>query len=123
MEFYTLSNNVKIPVIGFGTWQTPNDDTGVNAVLSALKAGYRHIDTAQGYGNESAVGKAVKLSGIPRGDIYCFSFRGHRHFSQLVCGKRLVHGLRLVDTRTAYGTYHCRIFVSCRYRCTESKTA
>lgn len=73
MEFYTLSNNVKIPVIGFGTWQTPNDDTGVNAVLSALKAGYRHIDTAQGYGNESAVGKAVKLSGIPRGDIFITS--------------------------------------------------
>ena len=73
MEFYTLSNNVKIPVIGFGTWHTPNDDTGVNAVLSALKAGYRHIDTAQGYGNESAVGKAVKLSGIPRGDIFITS--------------------------------------------------
>ena len=73
MEFYTLSNNVKIPVIGFGTWQTPNDDTGVNAVLSALKAGYRHIDTAQGYGNESAVGKAVELSGIPRGDIFITS--------------------------------------------------
>ena len=37
MEYYILSNNMKIPVIGFGTWQTPNDDTGVNAVLAALK--------------------------------------------------------------------------------------
>lgn len=73
MEYYTLSNNMKIPVIGFGTWQTPNDDTGVNAVLAALKAGYRHIDTAQGYGNEQAVGKAVKQSGIPREEIFITS--------------------------------------------------
>ncbi len=73
MENYTLSNGVKIPVIGFGTWQTPNDDTGVNAVLSALDAGYRHIDTAQGYGNESSVGKAAELSGIPRNEIFITS--------------------------------------------------
>ncbi len=73
MEYYTLSNNMKIPVIGFGTWQTPNDDTGVNAVLAALKAGYRHIDTAQGYENEQAVGKAVKQSGIPREEIFITS--------------------------------------------------
>lgn len=73
MEYYTLSNNMKIPVIGFGTWQTPNDDTGVNAVLAALKAGYSHIDTAQGYENEQAVGKAVKQSGIPRKEIFITS--------------------------------------------------
>ena len=73
MEYYTLSNNMKIPVIGFGTWQTPNDDTGVKAVLAALKTGYRHIDTAQGYGNEQAVGKAVKQSGILRKEIFITS--------------------------------------------------
>ena len=73
METYTLSNNLKIPVIGFGTWQTPNDDTGVNAVLAALEAGYRHIDTAQGYGNEASVGKAVRMSGIPREEIFITS--------------------------------------------------
>ncbi|MBP3855180.1 MAG: aldo/keto reductase [Ruminiclostridium sp.] len=73
MENYTLTNGVKIPIIGFGTWQTPNDDTGVNAVLSALEAGYRHIDTAQGYGNESSVGKAVSISGIPRDEIFITS--------------------------------------------------
>lgn len=73
MEYYTLSNNMKIPVIGFGTWQMPNDDTGVNAVLAALKVGYRHIDTAQGYENEQAVGKAVKQSGIPREEIFITS--------------------------------------------------
>lgn len=73
MEYYTLSNNMKIPIIGFGTWQTPNDDTGVKAVLAALKAGYRHIDTAQGYENEQAVGKAVKQSGIPREEVFITS--------------------------------------------------
>jgi diketogulonate reductase-like aldo/keto reductase len=46
MEQYLLSNDVSIPVIGFGTWQTPGDESGVNAVISALQAGYRHIDTA-----------------------------------------------------------------------------
>ena len=73
MDNYTLSNGVQIPVIGFGTWQMPNDETGVNAVLSALEAGYRHIDTAQGYGNEQAVGKALRLSGIPRNEVFITS--------------------------------------------------
>lgn len=73
MDNYTLSNGVKIPVVGFGTWQTPNDDTGVNAMLAALNAGYRHIDTAQGYGNEESVGKAVKMSGIPREEKFITS--------------------------------------------------
>ena len=52
MEQYTLANGVQIPVIGLGTWQTPDDETGYQAVLSALQHGYRHIDTAQGYRNE-----------------------------------------------------------------------
>ncbi len=73
MKTYTLSNNVKIPVIGLGTWQTPDNDTGVKAILEALEIGYRHIDTAQGYGNEASVGKAVKMSGIPREDIFITS--------------------------------------------------
>ncbi len=73
MEHYTLSNGVRIPAVGFGTWQMPNDDTGVQAVLTALETGYRHIDTAQGYRNEEAVGKAVRQSGIPRGEIFITS--------------------------------------------------
>lgn len=55
----TLSNGVKIPVIGFGTWQSPSGETAYNAVLSALRCGYRHIDTATAYGNEESVGKAI----------------------------------------------------------------
>ena len=72
-DTYTLHNGVKIPVVGFGTWQTPNDDTGYNAVLSALEAGYRHIDTAAIYGNEEAVGRAIRNSGIRREDIFLTS--------------------------------------------------
>ena len=73
MEQYTLANGVQIPVIGLGTWQTPDDETGYQAVLSALQLGYRHIDTAQGYRNEDIVGKAVKDSGIPREEIFLTS--------------------------------------------------
>ena len=70
---YTLTNGMVIPCIGFGTWQTPNGDVAVAAVRSALEAGYRHIDTAQGYFNEESVGAAVRQSGVPRKDIFVTS--------------------------------------------------
>jgi diketogulonate reductase-like aldo/keto reductase len=69
-DTFTLSNGVKIPVVGFGTWQTPPGDVCVNSVKSALAAGYRHIDTAAGYNNEESVGQAVRESGIPRDQIF-----------------------------------------------------
>ncbi|MFR2634935.1 aldo/keto reductase [Neglectibacter timonensis] len=72
-DCYTLANGVKIPCIGFGTWQTPNGEVAVSSVLSALEAGYRHIDTAQGYGNEESVGIAVKQSGIDRKELFLTS--------------------------------------------------
>ena len=72
-DCYTLANGVKIPCIGFGTWQTPNGEVAVSSVLSALDAGYRHIDTAQGYGNEESVGIAVKQSGIDRKELFLTS--------------------------------------------------
>lgn len=70
MNSYTLSNNVSIPELGFGTWQTPNGDVAVSAVKKASEVGYRHIDTAQGYKNEDSVGQAIKESGIPREEIF-----------------------------------------------------
>ncbi len=69
-ESYTLNTGAKIPKIGFGTWQTPNGDIAYSSVLSALKTGYRHIDTARVYGNEASVGRALKESGIPRDEIF-----------------------------------------------------
>src|SRR5690554_4996018 len=68
-EFYTLNNAIKIPKIGYGTWQIPNDEA-YQATLDALEVGYRHIDTAKAYGNESAVGKAIKDSNIDRQEIF-----------------------------------------------------
>lgn len=72
-DCYKLSNGVEIPCIGFGTWQTPDGDICVSSVLSAIEAGYRHIDTAQGYGNEESVGLAVKKSGIDRKELFITS--------------------------------------------------
>lgn len=69
----TLNDGNTIPVVGFGVFLIPNDGPTYDAVLSALKAGYRHIDTAVAYFNESDVGKAVRDSGIPREEIFITS--------------------------------------------------
>jgi diketogulonate reductase-like aldo/keto reductase len=69
-DCFTLSNGIGIPCIGYGTYQAKDGDEAVSSVLAAIGAGYRHIDTAQGYGNEQSVGDAVKKSGIPREDIF-----------------------------------------------------
>lgn len=68
-NYFVLSNRVKIPSIGFGTWQIPND-VAYDSVLSALKIGYRHIDTAFAYENEQGVGKAIKNSNIDRKELF-----------------------------------------------------
>jgi len=67
---YTLSNGVEIPMVGFGTWQTPDGAVAKQAVLDALAAGYRHIDTAAVYKNEESVGHGIAESGIPREEIF-----------------------------------------------------
>ena len=71
--FFTLSNGIKIPAVGFGTWQIPGGDAAYNSVVTALKAGYRHIDTALAYGNEASVGQAIRDSGIDRTEIFVTS--------------------------------------------------
>jgi 2,5-diketo-D-gluconate reductase A len=68
----TLNNGVEIPQLGFGVFQIKPEDT-VKATTSALEIGYRHIDTAQMYGNEREVGLAVRESGIPREDVFVTS--------------------------------------------------
>lgn len=69
-EYFVLYNGVKIPKIGFGTWQIADGEQAYNSVMHALKAGYTHIDTAHAYGNEKSVGKAIKDSGIKREDVF-----------------------------------------------------
>ncbi|APX72677.1 aldo/keto reductase [Companilactobacillus allii] len=69
-DTYTLSNGVKIPIVGFGTWQTPDGDVAKESVKAAIEAGYHHIDTAAAYGNEDSVGEGIKASGIKRDDLF-----------------------------------------------------
>lgn len=69
-EDYTLANGIKIPKIGFGTWQVKDGEEAYNSTLSALKAGYRHIDTAFVYENEVSIAKAIKDSGVKREDLF-----------------------------------------------------
>jgi diketogulonate reductase-like aldo/keto reductase len=69
-DTYKLSNGVEIPCIGFGMWQTPDGTVGINAVKSAIQAGYTHIDTAQAYRNEDCVKYGIKESGVDREKLF-----------------------------------------------------
>ena len=69
-EFFVLFNGVKIPKVGFGTWQSKSGEEAYNAVLWALEAGYRHIDTAYAYENEESVANAIIDSKIKREDLF-----------------------------------------------------
>lgn len=70
MQTVTLNNGVKMPLLGFGVYQIPDAEQCENAVYEALTAGYRLIDTAAGYLNEEAVGRAIKRSGVPREELF-----------------------------------------------------
>lgn len=70
MNTYQLNNGVEIPVLGFGTFKAKGGEEAYRAVLEALKAGYRHIDTAAIYQNEESVGQAIKDSGVPREELF-----------------------------------------------------
>lgn len=69
MEYLTLNNGVKLPMVGFGTWDV-RGEAGKKAILTALEVGYRLIDTAQMYDNEDIVGKAVQESGLSRQEVF-----------------------------------------------------
>ena len=70
MEYVKLNNGVEMPVLGFGVYQISDPEVCERAVGDALKIGYRSIDTAAAYGNEEAVGRAVRRSGIPREELF-----------------------------------------------------
>lgn len=72
-DTFTFSNGYGIPCVGFGTWQSPDGETAAMAVKEAIKAGYRHIDTAAAYGNETSVGKGIKDSGVERKNLFITS--------------------------------------------------
>ena len=66
----TLGDGNEIPVLGLGVWQVPDGEECERSVRWALEAGYRHIDTAQAYGNEDSVGRALRDSGVPRDEVF-----------------------------------------------------
>jgi diketogulonate reductase-like aldo/keto reductase len=67
---WILADGNRLPMLGLGVWQIPNGEECVNAVRWALEVGYRHIDTAQAYRNEESVGRALRDSGVPRGEVF-----------------------------------------------------
>jgi diketogulonate reductase-like aldo/keto reductase len=75
-----LADGSQMPLLGLGVWQVPNGAACVNAVRWALELGYRHIDTAQAYGNEESVGRALRASGVPREQVYITTkfYPGHK---------------------------------------------
>lgn len=69
MEYVTLNNGVKMPILGYGVYQVSNEECE-RCVLDAISVGYRSIDTAQAYGNEEAVGNAIRKCGVPREELF-----------------------------------------------------
>ena len=74
-----LADGNEIPLLGLGVWQVPDGPECENAVRTALELGYRHIDTAQAYGNEASVGRGLRASGVPREEVFLTTkfFPGH----------------------------------------------
>ncbi|ADL51220.1 aldo/keto reductase [Clostridium cellulovorans] len=70
MEYVILNNGTKMPILGYGVYQIADQEECEKCVLDAISVGYRSIDTAQAYGNEEAVGKAIKKSGVPREEFF-----------------------------------------------------
>ncbi len=97
-DTYKLSNGVEIPCLGFGTWQISDAEIAYTSTLEALKAGYRHIDTAAAYGNEKAVGKAIKDSGIPREEIFLTTKLRNPHHSYDLAIQALNDSLKKLGT-------------------------
>lgn len=100
-ETYTLSNGLHIPKLGLGTWKIP-DERASEAVKEALALGYRHIDTAQAYQNESGVGKGLRASDIPRDDIFVTTklaaeIKSHDEATKAIDGSLEALGLESID--------------------------
>lgn len=95
---FSLNDGNRIPALGFGVFLVPDNGPTYDAVLAALKAGYRLIDTAAAYGNETDVGKAVKDSGIPREEIFLTSKLWLQDYGYEAAKKGIETSLRNLDT-------------------------
>ena len=90
----TLSNGIVVPQLALGTWLIQPDDKAAEAVRTALELGYRHIDTAQAYGNERGVGDGIRGSGIPREQIFVTSKVEAEHKSYAAAAASIDESLR-----------------------------
>jgi diketogulonate reductase-like aldo/keto reductase len=88
-----LADGNEIPLLGLGVWQVPNGPECVNAVRWALESGYRHIDTAQAYGNEESVGQGLRESGVPREDVFITTKFFPRHREPAAAAERSLRRL------------------------------
>ena len=93
MEYVTLANGVKMPQLGYGVYQVTKEECE-RCVADALKAGYRHIDTAQSYFNEEEVGNALKKSGIPREELFITTKVWIEHYGYEACRESVLESLR-----------------------------
>lgn len=97
MEFVTLRNGVKMPILGYGVYQVTKDECE-RCVTDALEVGYRHIDTAQSYFNEEEVGSAIKRSGVKREDIFLTGKVWLEHYGYDACKKSVYDSLKKLQT-------------------------
>ncbi len=97
MEYVTLSNGVRMPIVGYGVYQVAKDEC-TRCVLDALRAGYRSIDTAQAYFNEGEVGEAVSSSGISRSELFLTSKVWISHYGYDECRKSVEESLKKLKT-------------------------
>ena len=117
MEYVTLNNGVKMPILGYGVYQITKDECE-RCVLDALKTGYRAIDTAQSYFNEEEVGNAIAKSGIPREEIFLTTKVWIEHYGYEEAKKSVIESMKKLKTdyldlvllhqpfSDAYGAYH-----------------
>ena len=98
MDRIKLNNGIEMPVIGFGTFLIKEGNECEEAVLKALKAGYRMIDTAEAYGNEKSVGNAIKKSGIPRNEIFVTTKINFNHYEVEDARKAIENSLNNLQT-------------------------
>lgn len=97
MEYVELNNGVKMPIISYGVYQIPNEDTK-RCVLDALKVGFRAIDTAQRYGNEYEVGKAIEESLVPREELFITTKVWINNYGYEKCKKSVEESLKKLNT-------------------------
>ena len=97
MEYVKLNNGVEMPILGFGVYQIPKEDTK-RCVLDAIKVGYRSIDTAQSYFNEAEVGDAIVECGVPREELFITTKVWIDNYGYEKCKKSVMESLKKLKT-------------------------